>query len=211
MAQRNIKQLDTDAPSVERLAELQQLIADFAGILRMVHLADSGHRESDVEHSYGLAMTCWFLAPKLAPELDQLKIFKYALAHDIVEIHAGDTFVFGDSNHIASKPQREQAAIEQLAKDWPDFSELAEAAQAYKDKRNEEAKFVYSVDKLLPVIMINLGEKSAFWQRHKITFEMEKNLKMKTVLVSDYIAPYYDRLVDWMTHPDYFYNPRQSK
>lgn len=75
------------APTIQRIAELQQLIADFSRIERAVELADTKRPENDIDHSYGLALTCWFLAPKIAPELDLQKIFAYALSHDIVELH----------------------------------------------------------------------------------------------------------------------------
>ena len=87
-----------DYPSLNRLAELQQLIADFAKVKRVPHLADNGQPENDMEHSYGLALTCWYLQPKIAPELSLSEILQYALAHDIVELHAGDTFIFDDEN-----------------------------------------------------------------------------------------------------------------
>lgn len=191
-------------PSIDRIAELQQFIADFAKILRVPHLADTGRPENDVEHSFGLALTCWFLAPKIAPELRLEKILCYALAHDSVEIHSGDTFVFGPKKLLDSKSAREDAAIEKLSSDWPDFAELADYAKAYKDKKDEEAKFVYAVDKILPVIMVNLGEKSVFWERHKITIRMQSEAK-KPILISKQVAPYYDKLVSWMSEPDYFY------
>ena len=191
---------------MERLAELQQFIASFSRIERVPHLADTGRPENDVEHSYGLALTCWFLATKIAPELDLSKIFRYSLAHDTVEVHAGDTFIFAPAAEIASKSDREDAAITQLEHDWPDFEEMTQFAKNYKAKADEEAKFVYSVDKILPLIMVNLGERAAFWKRHKITIEMERANKV-TVKVSDAVAPYYDKLITWITDPDYFYKP----
>ena len=196
-------------PSIERLEQLQQLIADFAKVQRMPHLADTGHRENDVEHSYGLAMTCWFLAPKIAPKLDLGKILQYALAHDLVEIHAGDTFVFGEKAHVDSKPDRERQALDTLAADWPDFIDIHDFAKGYMDKANEEAKFVKAVDKLLPVLMINLGEQAAFWQRHKVTLDMEIQNK-HSIEVSVYMAPYYDKLVVWMRDNNHFYKPVDS-
>jgi putative hydrolases of HD superfamily len=156
-----------------------------------------------------LALTSWFLATHIAPELDHQKILKYALAHDLVELHAGDTFTFGDKDKIESKSNREDTAIKLLVKDWPDFPELAEYASGYKNKIDEEAKFVFSVDKMLPVIMVNLGEKDDFWNRHKITVEMMKLEKVK-LKESRYLEPYFARFVDWMTNPDYFYKPRNS-
>lgn len=194
----------SDQPSVQRIAELQQFVADFSRIERMINLADTGQKENDVEHSFSLALTCWFLATKLVPDLNLEKILCYALAHDTVEVHAGDTFIFASAEELTSKSAREDAAIKQLHKDWPDFPEMAAAAKGYKDKVDEEAKFVKAVDKILPVLMVNLGEKEAFWHRHKITLEMEIENK-HSLEVSDAFAPYYQKLVDWLSDPDYFY------
>jgi putative hydrolase of HD superfamily len=194
----------SEHPSVERIAELQQFIADFSRIERVPELADTGRKENDVEHSFGLALTCWYLAPKLASELSLEKILCYALAHDTVEIHAGDTFIFAPKEELATKSDREEAALVQLRQDWPDFPEMIDAAETYKNKANEEAKFVKAVDKMLPALMVNLGEKEAFWQRHKITLEMEIQEKV-SLKVSDAFAPYYDRLIEWLSNPDYFY------
>ncbi|HEX8227522.1 MAG TPA: hypothetical protein VF572_06670 [Candidatus Saccharimonadales bacterium] len=47
----------TSKPTMQRIAELQQFIADFAKIGRVPQLADTGRPENDVEHSYGLALT----------------------------------------------------------------------------------------------------------------------------------------------------------
>lgn len=190
----------TDYPSMDRLAELQQLIADFARVERVPHLADLGRAENDVEHSFGLAITCWYLQPKIAPELNIGKILEIALAHDIVELHAGDTFVF-DTERSATKDQREREAAEQIAKDWPDFPELVERTVEYMDKASEEAKFVKAVDKILPVVMVELGEKTAYWKRHNITLQMEVDNK-KTIHVSDIVSPYYEKLIAWLDKRD---------
>lgn len=188
---------------MERLAELQQMIADFAKVKRMPHLADNGQPENDVEHSFGLALTCWYLQPKIAPELDLLKILQYALAHDIVELHAGDTFIFDEENW-ATKDERERAALMQVESDWPDFPELANHARDYMDKVDDEAKFVKAVDKLLPVIMVELGEKDAFWNRHKITLKMERDNKV-TIHVSNHVSPYYEKLIEWLDQRGHMY------
>ncbi len=189
--------MDSNYPSIERLAELQQFIADFSKITRVPKLIDTDRLENDVDHSYGLALTCWYLAPKVAPELNLEKIFKYALAHDTIEIYAGDTFVFANQESITSKSAREDAALEQLYSDWPDFTEMVDYAKGYKDKIDEEAKFVKAVDKILPLLVIELGESGEFWNRHKITLDMERQNKV-TIRVSDYIAPYYERVILWL-------------
>lgn len=193
-------------PSMNRIAELQQLIADFAQVLRMPQLANTGRLENDAEHSFGLALTCWFLAPKVAPKLNLAKILTYALAHDIVELHSGDTFAF-DKLRVKTKAAREIVALKQLRQDWPDFPELTEAAQIYQDKSDPEARFVYTIDKILPSVMVNLGEKEAFWHRHKITREMEEAEKRHKMHHSPEALPYLEVLLQWMAEPDRYYKP----
>ena len=188
-------------PSFDRLVELQQLIARFAQIERVPHLADLGRKENDVEHSFGLALTCWYLHAHIAPELSLEKILSYALAHDIVEIHAGDTFVF-DEEGKATKEERETSAVKAIREKWRDFPELSDFAEGYMLKKDEEARFVKAVDKVLPVIMVDLGEKDAFWKRHHVTLEMERDNK-KSILVSDIVAPYYVKLIDWLDKNNY--------
>lgn len=193
-------------PPVDRIAELQQLIADFANVFRVMQLADTGRLENDVEHSFGLALTCWYLAPKVAPKLNLEKILRYALAHDIVEIHSGDTYVFDEEN-VKTKPAREAAALEKLRADWPDFLDLIESAEIYKDHKDAEARFVYTIDKLLPPILVNLGEKDAFWKRNKVTRDMHQAEKRKKMKHSPEALPYLELLNEWLADPDYFYKP----
>ena len=193
-------------PSMDRLAELQQLIADFADIQRMVPLMNKGRPENDVDHSYGLALTCWFLASKIAPQLDLQKIITYALAHDIVEIHSGDIFVFNEKG-VAKKAERETAAIKKLAKEWPDFPELVEATRGYQQKIDAEAKFVYAVDKILPAIMTKTGVGKDFWAKHKVTREMHEEEKRKKMQLSPEVFIYLNELNMWMLDPDNFYKP----
>lgn len=188
-------------PSIDRLAELQQLIADFAKIERVPPLADNGKLENDVEHSFGLAMTCWYLQPKIAPDLDLLKVLQHALAHDIVELHAGDTYAF-DEQALAGKDDRERQALSRLKDEWSDFPELTQHAEDYMDKIDEEARFVKAVDKILPVVMIELGLPNRnVWRERDITLAMERDNKV-TMHVSEYISPYYQQLIDWLDQRD---------
>lgn len=196
-------------PPMDRLADLQKLIADFAHVLRVPHLPGTDRRESDVEHSFGLAVTCWYLAPKMATHLDLSKILRYALAHDFVEVHSGDTFAF-DRQKVKSKHDREAKALRKLKDDWEDFPELTEFAAKYAEKNDAEAKFVYAVDKILPAILTKLQRDGLFFETHKITqeiHEIEKSVKMK---VSEEVAPYITLLNEWMLTPDIFYKPEQT-
>lgn len=203
------KQSSTSTPSVERIAQLQQFIAEFSNIERFINMTDTGRKENDVEHSFGLALTCWFMAIHVAPQLNLEKILTYALAHDIVEIHSGDTFIF-DAPRVATKSDRENDAIKKLYKQWPDFKAMVQTAEEYKNKVNDEAKFVYTVDKMLPALMVNLGEKDAFWNKHKITKEMHASEKTDKMKHSPELEGYDELLNEWLANPDYFYDPSKD-
>lgn len=56
-------------PTLERLLEFQKFLVQFRGIKRVVHFP-STENENDIEHSYSLAMTAWFLG-QYFPELDR--------------------------------------------------------------------------------------------------------------------------------------------
>ena len=187
----------TNYPSVDRLADLQLMIAELAKVQRRVTHADRKEFENDVEHSYGLAMTCWFLQPKIAPELELLEVLKFALAHDIVEIHAGDAY-FLEKEAFEMKDEKERAAIKQLRKDWPDFVEPINYAEKYMDKDSPESRFVKAVDKLLPVLMLGIGEGfEVHYKRNGLTLDALKDNK-KTIHISKEVSPYYDAIFAWL-------------
>jgi 5'-deoxynucleotidase YfbR-like HD superfamily hydrolase len=181
-------------PTIQRLIELQRLLLQFSQVERRNHRK---HRqdyifENDTEHSYNLAMTAWFLA-KWFPKLNRDKIIRYALAHDFVEVHAGDTFVYGSQQELASKAQREADAIKKLSKDWADFGELTETIEAYETRADDEAKFVYALDKIMPIMLVYLHDGYS-WKVDNITAKMLYDAKIKKVALSPEISHYFKQL-----------------
>jgi len=190
-------------PQLNRILELQSFVQNFHYIERVVHLSDtSERRESDTEHSYSLAMMAWFVALHF-PELDTNKCIRLALVHDLVEIYAGDTFTFGDKELIASKAQRELAALERIEKEWPDFKELSDDIHEYENLETPESSFVFALDKIIPSIVIYLGGGKT-WRDHSITLEQIREVKERKVK-SPLVLHYYDELFEILeTLPHYF-------
>lgn len=190
-------------PTLQRLLELQRLLLDFSNVERVLHRrrSDQLQMENDTEHSYDLAMTAWYLA-KWFPNLDKDKIIKFALVHDFVEVHAGDTFTYGSPEDIASKEQREAEALKKLQGDWSDFSDLTKEIIEYESLKGSEAKFVYALDKLMPIMMIYIHDGYS-WKEHGITAKMLYDKKKAQVAKSPEIYPYFVELHDLlMSHPE---------
>jgi putative hydrolase of HD superfamily len=183
-------------PDINRLIDLQKLLLTFSQIERIIHREHHGKivQENDTEHSYNLTMTAWFLS-QYFPELDKDLLIRYALAHDMVEVHAGDTYVFADAATLASKTDREHAAFKQLQTEWHDFPDLLEAIESYEKRESPEAKFVYALDKIIPVMTILIND-GYTWKHEHITPEQLDSIKRTKVALSPEISPYYDELYE---------------
>lgn len=192
-------------PDIHRLIELHRFLLQFQQVERVVDVPhkETFRSENDVEHSYHLAMAAWFLCAYF-PHLNRDTVIRYALAHDLVEVHAGDTYIYADQAALDSKQSREHAALKQIKQEWTDFPELVQTIETYEAKADAEALFVYALDKIMPIIVIFIGE-GYTWQREGITTEQLDRAKRHKVRVSPEIEPYYEQLYDLLTrHGHYF-------
>ena len=155
--------------TVERLRKLQTMLVEFGDIARMVHWpGKSSRRETDVEHSYSLAMLVWYLNDELSLKLDKQKLLEYALVHDLVEGYAGDVSLFADQKHHDTKAEKEAISVKQLGDEFGFFADMNRTLHNYEQRADQEAKFVYAVDKIQPAVMTTLGKTDTF-QQDKIT------------------------------------------
>lgn len=201
----------TNKPDIRRILAFHELLLQFQAIHRVTHIPKTYAQENDTEHSYNLAMTAWFLA-QYFPHLSRDLVIRFALVHDLVEIHAGDTYIYADNATLATKKAREHKALRQLQKDWPDFPQLLATIQEYETHQSEEAKFVYALDKIMPILVIFLSE-GYTWQKEGITPEQLDAVKRHKVAVSKEINPYYEELYQLLQkHRHYFTgeNPPQA-
>lgn len=195
-------------PDIQRLFDLQLFLLQFRDVERVSYLP--GHverRENDVEHSYMLAVAAWYLV-QFFPELDHNKVIRYALAHDLVEVHAGDTYTFADDDSIATKKQREHEALTRIKQDWPDFADLTASIEAYEQRTEPEATFVYALDKIMPIVLNFLSEGHG-WRKHHVTIDMLHENKKDKVALSPQIQEYYDALMVLLRKNEHYF-PKET-
>ncbi len=193
-------------PSIQRLIDLHQLVLQFRAVERILYIPGEGEvPENDVDHSFTLAMTAWYLAPYF-PELQTDKVVFLALAHDVVEVYSGDTNVF-DAELTASKVGREAKARQRLRKEWPDFPALHAYLQEYADRSSPEAEFVYALDKIMPIIINYIGDGYG-WKKHKVSLKQVHEVKKDKVAHHPAVADYYQQLYDLLAkRPELFNQP----
>ena len=151
--------------------------------------------ENDVEHSYQVGFLAWQLNDMLSLWLDIWRILQYSLSHDLVEVYAWDTDAMWTAWDPLTKIQREQDALEQLKHEYGTFWSFVETLEKYEHRDDEEARFVYALDKLIP--MLNIYEDNGRdWKRKNKSLEDIRAYKDKKIAEHPVVEKLYNELIE---------------
>lgn len=156
---------------MQNIVKFTEFLGKLSAIKRTVKLKGTGDFENDAEHSFQVALTSWYIADALKIPVKTDLLLSYALAHDLVEVHAGDTDPFKSSKEfVASKQDREAKALLTIQNEFPNFPAIHKAVENYEKLLDEESKIVHFVDKLLPDLNILLAG-DPYYRDNKVTYE----------------------------------------
>src|ERR1044072_4402612 len=96
-------------PEISFIEEVDKL----KSVLRQSSLYDGSRRENSAEHSWQLAVAVMTFRDLANFPLDISRALQMALIHDVVEIDAGDTFVY-DTSALGEKFAKEQRAADRI-------------------------------------------------------------------------------------------------
>jgi putative hydrolase of HD superfamily len=146
-------------------------------VLRRTYVIHEDRSENTAEHSWHLAITAILLAEYANEPIDVSRVVKLALIHDIVEIDAGDTYLY-DAAGALDKAQRERAAADRLFGLLPadQGKELRELWDEFESRRTAEARFAAALDRFIPQLH-NYHTQGRSWKENGITEDrvLEKN------------------------------------
>lgn len=166
------KELGDSIP--QRLRQQLQFILEIdrlKNVLRRSYLIDVDRHENSAEHSWHLALAAMVLAEHAEEAIDVGKVIRLVLVHDIVEIDAGDTFIYDEAGN-AGKAAREQQAANRLFGLLPEDQAASFMAlwREFEDRLTAEAKFAFALDRLMPILH-NVFTQGGSWQEHGIRQE----------------------------------------
>ncbi len=138
-------------------------------IERRSRLFDGSRRENSAEHSWHVAIAALVLAEHADEKIDVSRVVAMLLLHDLVEIDAGDTFLY-DETAAAEKTERESRAAARLFGLLPDEQGRHFAALwcEFEDGKTREARFAAAIDRVLPVLH-NTHHRGALWREHGVS------------------------------------------
>jgi len=165
---------------MERLKKQMEFIIEvdkLKDIIRQTNLTNGERKENDAEHSWHLALMAVFLSEYAKEPVDVLQVIKMVLIHDLVEIDAGDTYLYDEAGN-GTKAAREQKAAERIFNILPgdQAEELFKLWQEFEDRKTPESKFANTLDRIQPVLLNDATEGRA-WREHDVCIDqiMSKN------------------------------------
>jgi putative hydrolase of HD superfamily len=171
---------------MQRLDQQMTFVAEaglLKGVLRQTMLTRPARRENSAEHSWHLAVMALALGDYAPPGTDLARVTAMLLVHDLVEVDAGDLFVYASPADQARQEAAERAAADRIFGLLP--ADQAASARGLWDEFEErvtaEARFARALDRLQPMLA-NIQADGGTWREHGITADQ---VLAKVTLIED--------------------------
>lgn len=140
------------------------------GVLRQSRIIDGSRRENSAEHSWHLGLMSLVLGEYAPAGTDLSRVTAMVLVHDLVEIDAGDLFVYAGAQAQAGQEEAERAAADRLFALLPGSQAAGFRAlwDEFEERRTPEAKFARALDRLQPMLA-NYQLGGGTWTQHGVT------------------------------------------
>ncbi|EGQ8061804.1 HD domain-containing protein [Vibrio parahaemolyticus] len=150
------------------LIELDEL----KSVLRRTRVKSAeGRLENSGEHSWHVALMAVLMEEHANAPVDICRVMKMLLIHDVVEIDAGDTFVY-DTAASKEQAEKEIKAAERLFGMLPtdQGQELLALWQEFEAAQSDDAKYAKALDRLIPMLL-NYHNNGQSWKENCVTRE----------------------------------------
>ncbi|AAO10650.1 HD domain-containing protein [Vibrio vulnificus] len=163
------------------LMELDKL----KSVLRRTRVKSADKRlENSAEHSWHVALMALLMEEHANEPVDICRVVKMLLLHDVVEIDAGDTFVY-DAVASEQQAEKELAAARRLFGMLPadQGEELLQLWLEFEAAQTADAKFGKALDRIIPMLL-NYHNQGQSWQEHGVTRQQALTVNQKIDLGS---------------------------
>jgi putative hydrolase of HD superfamily len=151
-------------------------------VIRRNHLMDGSRRENDAEHSWYVGVLAMVLGEHAPPGTDIQRVVAMLLVHDLVEIDAGDTFIY-DVVAVAAQAEAERAAADRIFALLPaeQSGRMRALWDEFEARETQEARFARALDRFAPILAYQHTE-GGTWPLFKVT---ATQVREKVQLIED--------------------------
>ncbi|MFH4715034.1 HD domain-containing protein [Vibrio alginolyticus] len=178
---------------MERLEKQLALVIELdklKSILRRTRVKSAeGRLENSGEHSWHVALMAILMEEHANAPVDICRVMKMLLIHDVVEIDAGDTFVY-DTAASQEQAEKEIRAAERLFGMLPSDQEqeLLALWHEFEAAQTDDAKYAKALDRLIPMLL-NYHNNGQSWKEHGVSREqaltINKRIEFSSVTLWD--------------------------
>ena len=174
------------------------LVSDqLKNVERRTFISDGSRHENSAEHSWHLALAVMLFAPLARDKnLDVGHAIQLALVHDLVEIGAGDTYVY-DAAGRETQAAREMEAADEIFGMLPNAqgAEFRAKWDEFEELQTPEAQFVRALDRMLPLVL-NFVTGGKAWVEHQINVEQVRALNLPALEAAPALKEYFEALIE---------------
>jgi putative hydrolase of HD superfamily len=165
-------------------------------ILRQTQIMDGSRRENDAEHSWHIAVMAMVLAEYAPANVSIARVLRMLLIHDLVEIDAGDTFVY-DTAGLRDQAERERRAADRIFGLLPpdQAEEFRALWDEFEERRTPDAIFARAIDVMQPLLH-NYHTQGGTWRQHGITADRVRARKSAIAAASPELWDYAQRVIE---------------
>lgn len=178
--------MDRLEKQLKLLLELDKL----KSVLRRTRVESAdGRLENSGEHSWHVALMAVLMEEHANAPVDICRVMKMLLIHDVVEIDAGDTFVY-DTAASKEQAEKEVKAAERLFGMLPSEQgdELLELWHEFEAAQTDDAKYAKALDRLIPMLL-NYHNNGQSWKENGVSREqaiaINKRIELGSVTLWD--------------------------
>lgn len=140
-------------------------------VYRQSPLLDGSRRENSAEHSWHMAIMAVILSGYADEPVDVARVVELLLVHDVVEIDAGDVFLYDEAN-AANQAGNEERAAQRLFGMLPAAAgaRLRAAWDEFEHGATPEARFARALDRFQP-LLLNFCSGGGTWQQPQVDYD----------------------------------------
>ncbi len=149
---------------LDSLLKFSALAEEMDFIERRTKVGDGSRRQNDAEHSWRIALMALLFKDYFDEEVDAGRAATICIAHDLVEIYAGDTFAYDAAANVG-KAEREKAAADKLfAQLPPDVAKkIRDLWEEFEAMQTPESRYANCMDRLEPFLNNSLALDGGTW------------------------------------------------
>jgi len=158
-------------------------------VSRRAYVSDMSRKENSAEHSWHLAIGLLTVAHELNLQIDLHKALVMALIHDVCELDAGDTPIYGPAR--SDQHEAELKCVQRLSAYGLAFGpRLHDLWLEYEAQSTPESRWVKVLDRLMPFI-VNLATNGQTWKDQSIS-------RSQVLRINEPIKQHAPEIYEWM-------------